>query len=522
MKCHTSHNSGIWRCFCAVALLLTLASATCANAQTTTTYYASGCATGGGNAGTVCLAGTAGSPEAAAEPVGSGLNNFMAQTYNSANGNGTAATSMYQVSGSTFTGCHPSGSPPPAEVGANLCGYAWTMRPTERCQQYLSNQCVPDTPRNLGANPQVTVSTTAPTGYNGNCGVADTGYQTAEIAGTATSAPPTIMEQTQGAQKGCAVAVYGCIFLSAIGSLPSEYVCTEQYTGTSYTQSNPYQPAQTPSSGNCVSSGTQSACTSTNKTGCGTVNGNQVCPQAIAPGTCVSYATGGVACGVAAPADTPQNPPGPTTNTGAAAPPTAAVTDTLTTQCSPTCQSGTAYYYSHTTVQSSSSAVSTTSTQAGNPSSTGAVPTSTTGTGTGGGGGLGGCAGTTGDPCTTAPVPNAANGDCGASANAANCTTTGSPPPRVNWSGDSWSGSTTAFVNAVDTGPIGTAVTGLSNAWPSGGSCPAETVKLATLNYTADYGTPLCNIWQSAALPILSDTMLAIWSIAAVIVFMSA
>lgn len=522
MKCHTSHNSGIWRCFCAVALLLTLASATCANAQTTPTYYAAACGTGGGTAGTICLAGTGATPEAAAAPVAKGVDNFMVNTYDSPNGNGTAATSYYQVSNSTYQGCHLQNQAPPAGVGGNFCGFHWTMQPTELCQNYLANQCVPETPTNMGETVLVTVTTTAPAGYNANCGQADTGYQYAQVPGTSGQPPPSIMEQTQGAQTGCAVAVYGCVYEQPIGSLPGTYICNQQYTGTNYTQTPTSQPPATPAAGNCATAGKQTDCISPSTDGCGTVNGNQVCPQAIAPGSCVSYASGAVACGVAAAADAPQNPPGPTTSTGAAAPAAAAVTDTPNTQCSGTCQSSTAYYYTHTTVQSSSGAVSTTSTQAGNPSSTGAVPTSTTGTGTGGGGGLGGCAGTTGDPCTTAPVPNAANGDCGASANAANCTTTGSPLPSVNWTGDSWSGSTTAFVNAVETGPIGTAVTGLSNAWPSGGSCPAETVKLTTLNYTADYGTPLCNIWQSAALPILSDTMLAIWSIAAVIVFMSA
>ena len=162
MKCHTSHNSGIWRCFCAVALLLTLASATCANAQTTPTYYAAACGTGGGTAGTICLAGTGATPEAAAAPVAKGVDNFMVNTYDSPNGNGTAATSYYQVSNSTYQGCHLQNQAPPAGVGGNFCGFHWTMQPTELCQNYLANQCVPETPTNMGETVLVTVTTTAP------------------------------------------------------------------------------------------------------------------------------------------------------------------------------------------------------------------------------------------------------------------------------------------------------------------------------------------------------------------------
>lgn len=465
MKCHTSHNSGIWRCFCAVALLLTLASATCASAQTTQQY------------------------------IWESNNNWT----------GTTVTTYCEIPDQC------------AQTGAGLLNeqaHNATYCTKTRCTTYGGATCTPDSePTGAGQTTECEIKYTYTGSYGSGSG------QNGPWGFTSVALPTNWGNCTQhnGSVSGLTAPISaagtdksGCVYVpdpnQVCGSIPGitqGMVCGVYYTGA--WESAP--STQGTGTSSCVTAGATTACATaggTNGPPCGTVNGDQACAAAMPPNGCVSYADGAMAClgnAASAPSDAP------TTAGGSPAP--AAATFQFGAPMPVATNNTSVYYYSQSTVENSGTPLFS-------------QPATGTGTGTGGSGSTTGCAGTSTTPCVTQPVPNAANGDCGASANAANCTTTGSPLPSVNWTGDSWSGSTTAFVNAVETGPIGTAVTGLSNAWPSGGSCPAETVKLTTLNYTADYGTPLCNIWQSAALPILSDTMLAIWSIAAVIVFMSA
>lgn len=526
--CHsrTLRNFGILLFFCAVVCPALFVSRVC-DAQTASVYYASGCSGASGNSGTICLDASGPSPSAAADPVASGIDNFMVSTYDSPNGNGTSATTYYQVTGSSFQGCNAQGSSSGgAVVGGNVCNFAWTASPTAKCYSYLANQCVPDTPNYLGDSVLVSVTTTAPSGYNPSCGVADTGYQYAMVPGSSGQPPPSVLDSTSPSSTGCAMAVYGCIWEQAIGSLPGTWLCAEQFTGSNFDPNGTSAPSvsSSPASGNCVTfSGVQS-CISSDSTGCGTFNGNQVCPQAIQPGSCVSYSSGGIACGVAAPGDAPPAS-APTASGGAAASPTGIVTDTANARCSSGCSSTTSYYYSHSVVSSSSSAVQSVSTSPGAPSSIGALPSSSSsssGSSSGaGGGGLGGCSGTSASPCVTSPLPNAANGDCAAMG--LDCSLAGNPLPSTSgWSSDSWSGAYAAFLASVDASPIATSVSAIENAWPSGASCPALMVDITTLHQSFDYGSEICSLWSSAAVPVLSATMLAFWSLCGVVIFLSA
>jgi len=315
---------------------------------------------------------------------------------------------------------------------------------------------------------------------------------------------------------GYAVDSQGCVtqinmaggwgVCTGLGENPSSWTCDVQETGA-------YEyppPSATGPTSNCVIGGGTTACAQTSGSGagqCGTFNGDQVCPTALQPGQCVSYASGGSACvtsnnaggvGGTVPASAPTAPG------GGAATPTGVVTSGQ-----PSVSTSTAYYYSSSTTQSSPSAVA---------ASSGGQNVGNGGQSSSGSGSSSGSCGSGTTPCSVSDANAAANGDC----SAGGCSGTGTGLPGYDWSSDSWSGATTSFWNAVASGPIGSAVGGISSNWPSGGSCPAETVYISTVNYTADYGTPLCNVWENDAVPIFSAVMLAVWSIVAVLIFLSA
>ena len=299
--------------------------------------------------------------------------------------------------------------------------------------------------------------------------------------------------------------------------------CGLTYTGT-------YAPAaptngSIPATTNCVTSGTTTACLQqVPKAGCGTINGtttcqepqncgtfngNQVCPTAIPGLTCASYASGGTACTLG-PGNTIPNPPAPSTSSGAAAAPTGTVTATSNTGTTTTSN-----YYNSSTVSASGTAVQSASggTNVGN----GGSGTGTSGSGTG----TGTQCGSSGTPCSTTNANATADGNCGSVAGG--CSTGSNPVPTYDWSGDSWTGALTGFWTAVANGPIGTAVSSIANNWPTNSTCPNLTVTIVFLNnYTANYGQIFCNLWENAAVPVLTGTMLAVWSVTAVFIFLSA
>lgn len=482
MKCHTSHNFGIWLCFFAVASLAWCASgaSTKANAQTVPTYM------------WYLPADSVAYPycETASDCMQTVMDTILANLQAKTPNNGASYYPEYVQNVS----CTPDGTPTSQTDTSTCTGSIWCQGYTYNGTTYPSKTCY---------HTQYTAYGTATSQYPGYA--SSTAYcagssGTAFAEGLPTSSGPTI------SPKGCFATVTGDVCAS-IGAATT-WDCTVSRTGAFEPpgSSTPTTTAPKTNSSNCQTSGNVTACAQTTGSGagsCATVNGNQICPGAMPPDGCIGYQSGAVACTNTGGTATGE----PTTSSGTPAPP-AAQAGVATNS---TTASNVTNYYTHTTVSSSSTVVQSSSTgqNVGNGGSGTAATGTTSGTGTSGIGG------------TVAVTPNAANGDCGASANSANCGTTGSPYPNANWSSDSWSGATQTLINGLEASPIGTATTSITNAWPSGGSCPAETVDLTTLHYTANYGTVFCGLWTQAALPVLEATMLAVWSIAAVIVFLS-
>lgn len=257
---------------------------------------------------------------------------------------------------------------------------------------------------------------------------------------------------------------------------------------------------------NCAVSAGVTACVQNQGSGkdqCGTFNGDQVCPSALPNNSCVFFASGGSACtvsggaiGAGAPVDASGQPLGATgfVSNGAPGDVKGGVT---------------ANYYGPTVMAGASGAAGTPGgTNVGNGGSGG------TGTGTQ----TGTCGSDLSSPCSVTNANASADGDC----SSGDCSTGSNGMPTYDWSSDSWDGALLSFWNAVQGGPIGSAVGGISGNWPDGGSCPVEFVRISTLNVVADYGTPLCNVWEQDALPVFSAVMLAVWSITAVFIFLSA
>jgi hypothetical protein len=118
--------------------------------------------------------------------------------------------------------------------------------------------------------------------------------------------------------------------------------------------------------------------------------------------------------------------------------------------------------------------------------------------------------------------PNAANGDCGATG--VNCTSSGDAvvPGTPSAGCSSYEACFQTFWTAVQSAPLVTAITGLSTAWPSG-ACPTYTLTLATIpGHTFDYGTTMCSLWGTYALPALSGTTMVVWSLVGIFILMSA
>jgi|HubBroStandDraft_1064217.scaffolds.fasta_scaffold15984_5 hypothetical protein len=229
--------------------------------------------------------------------------------------------------------------------------------------------------------------------------------------------------------------------------------------------------------------------------GCGSFNGNWVCVSAIPNNSCVSYASGGVACA----SDALAEPSGPAPNNG-----TAGVAATATGSVS--YNSSTVNYFEASVVAGSSSAPATTA------ATNGGAPTGVGGSGGGGGSGTVTVSGTV----ATTDANAAANGDC----SAGGCTV--GVPSLPDVSGLSYSGEFATFWAAIQAAPIVAGAAALESAWPSG-SCAVGTVTLTTLpSTTLDYGTPFCNVWNADVAPTLTTVSLVVWALLGVFILLSA
>jgi hypothetical protein len=223
---------------------------------------------------------------------------------------------------------------------------------------------------------------------------------------------------------------------------------------------------------------------------CGTFNGDQVCVGTIAPGTCVSYSSGGVAC-VSTPGHT------------APVPSTSGTPDTaLATENGP--GGPEVDYFSQGQVAASGTVVTTSAPTGGLPLGSQTLP---------------------GSAVSSGPIsvsPNAGNGDCGASANAADCAAKGAGTGLPDTSTSlTYEGITNSFRSAVAGSPTGLLVTDIESAWPSG-SCSLSPVSLGTLpGHSLDYGTPFCSMVTTLTTP-LAAIMLACFAVLGVLIILSA
>jgi hypothetical protein len=229
--------------------------------------------------------------------------------------------------------------------------------------------------------------------------------------------------------------------------------------------------------------------------GCGSFNGDWVCVSAIPNNSCVSYASGGIACA----SDAAAEPSGPAPNNGTAG---TAATATGTVSYN----SSQVNYFSAAVVAASSTAPATT------PATNGGAPAGVGGSGGGGGSGTVSVSGTV----STSDANAASNGDC----SAGGCSV--GVPGLPDVSGLSYSGEFATFWSAIQSAPIVAGAVGLESAWPSG-SCSVGTVSLTTLpSTTLDYGTPFCNVWNSYAAPTLTTVSLVVWALLGVFILLSA
>ncbi len=245
---------------------------------------------------------------------------------------------------------------------------------------------------------------------------------------------------------------------------------------------------------NCVSGSSGTFCSEDqNGKNCGTFNGDEVCPASLPPGTCQSFASGGVACTASASTGTVTSPPGP--NNGTAGTP-AAPTGQVQAPGSGGSQV-TSNYYSATTVAASTGGVA---------SSPGGTNVGNGGSGSSGGSGSG-------------SAPNAANGDCGASG--VSCTGT---VPSSTWAGDctDWNSCFQGFYAAVGQAPIVQGAVAIESAWPAG-ACDIGSVSMETFGGKSfDYGATACQVWNNYIASPLSAILLAVFAVAGIFIVLSA
>jgi hypothetical protein len=277
----------------------------------------------------------------------------------------------------------------------------------------------------------------------------------------------------------CSVTSGACSSTSGVVESSS----TGSPCGQSQATSSSPVDSTNPNSSQCDSSGTVCADTSSGKS-CGTFNGDEVCVGTVRTGTCVSYASGGVACAASTAPPVPNNgTPG--------TPATAAMQVSANGQ--------TVNYYTSTQISTS-----TTTTTTGNPVQS--QPTGTQGLG----GGTGGSVTVSGSVAVSA---DPAKGDCGAAG--VNCAGDATTPTLP--SADTIATTTTNYVGALSSVPIVAAVSGISASIPTG-TCPTGSFSVYGSTYTID---AQCSLWASVS-AIVQLVMLAVWALAGVRILMSA
>jgi hypothetical protein len=248
---------------------------------------------------------------------------------------------------------------------------------------------------------------------------------------------------------------------------------------------------------------------------CGTFNGDNVCVNTITPGTCVSYASGGVACAASGTGGI-STPPAPDNGTpGTPATPSGAVTANGTT----------INYYSSTTVNAASAHPTTTTPIQAAPIGTQGLGGTSGGTGGGGPTAITGAVTVTSGTVaisgtvSTHNQDGVANGDCNVAAGK-DCSVTGSAGTPGLGRADTIASLGNAFVAGVQASPLYVAVNGLATSFPDGGTCPSASFSVFDHDY--DFMTTACTIWTDHIDGVLSVIMAACWALMGIWIVVSA
>lgn len=291
------------------------------------------------------------------------------------------------------------------------------------------------------------------------------------------------------------VCYQGCAFSVAPSMIVTPSGVTSSLIAKATAVGNCTGSERTATPGQCVSAGGVSACTEKGaKAGnCGTVNGDEVCVDAVQPGQCQSFASGGAMCVTDSshPITTPPAPNNGTPGSTTPATPTASFEGKVGSTVE------TANYYNSTVV-----------TQSTKP-----VVTQPGGTNTGNGGTI-----ATGG--SSLSQPNAASGDCGASG--VNCTSTGDATLPSLPTEPTVQSSIQAELNAIQASRLVSSVTGVQTALSAGGgSCTNPSYNLNIMGKAVSGTMDWCSTWDLAA-PIIGIVMLAVWCLVGVRIIMSA
>lgn len=414
-----------------------------------------------------------------------------------------------------------STSPHSASAQSQSC-YAWTHVGVNGCSQSIDGQwssasdaaqqawssCAPsfNEPGWSVGSCSVEAASSGATGSICTIGPDGVGGTGAVLTATAVSCPTNPCTQLAGKQvdtvvsggavasgtttydqQGCAMTVTSNP-VNIVGCHGGCAVQSATYTGQQQQNASP----QTQAGSNCVTGSGGTFC-SEDQSGknCGTFNGDEVCPGSLPPGTCVSYASGGVACTQAVGASSVPSPPGPDNGTpGHPASPTGQVQAPVTTNGVTT--QVTTNYYDSTTVNTS----------------TGGIASSSGGLNVGNGGSFG--SGTVGGN-GSGSGPSAADGDCGASG--VSC------DPGLPTLPDQSSilESSQTYMTGLSSVPIVAAVSGIAASVPVG-QCPTGQFSIYGSVYTID---AQCVLWDSVK-GIVQLCMLAVWTLVGVRILMSA
>jgi hypothetical protein len=244
----------------------------------------------------------------------------------------------------------------------------------------------------------------------------------------------------------------------------------------------------------CQSYGSVIGCTTQSASGvyCGTYNGDQVCLGSVPAGKCVAYASGGVACTVAA-GSSAQSPPAPDSGSaGVPATPSASLSQSVSGATTTT-----NYYNSTVAAASHNAAVTTGATATATGTTTGTAGSGTTVSG------------------SVGVNANAANGDCGAST--VNCSGDGTVPTLATE--PTAASSLSTYYTALQSVPIVAAFSGISSSWSGiSASCPTWSISMFGHSYTLDAHCAMIEGMGTA----LAAIMLAIYTLIGFRIVMSA